>query len=159
MKLDWRSLAKSSQTCTILRCTGLSGVHRTVSGAQAGSAANSLHSGIGEGIVAKNHRTVRWRTGLSGEPTTPAPTVVSAISWRRVARANGHQAAPDRPVCTGQCPVCQGDLRLNGWLHQKRKEIGHRSCPVVHRTVRCANRQKARIAYQMEIQRLLVALG
>jgi hypothetical protein len=29
----------------------------------------------------------------------------------------------------------------------------------VHRTVRCANRQKAIIAYQMEIQRLLAALG
>jgi hypothetical protein len=33
------------------------------------------------------------------------------------------------------------------------------SCPVVHRTVRCANGQKARISYQMEFQRLLAALG
>jgi hypothetical protein len=30
---------------------------------------------------------------------------------------------------------------------------------VVHRTVRCANQQKAGIAYQMEIQQLLAALG
>jgi hypothetical protein len=37
MRLDWRSLAQGSQTCTSLRCTGLSGVHRTVSGAQAGA--------------------------------------------------------------------------------------------------------------------------
>jgi hypothetical protein len=59
MKLDWRSLAKSSQTCTSLRCTGLSSVHRTVSGAQAGSAAKLPLSGIGEGVVAKI-------TGLSG---------------------------------------------------------------------------------------------
>jgi hypothetical protein len=127
-------------------------VHRTVSGAQAGSALNSLLSGIGEGAVAKNHRTVPWRTRLSSEPTAPAPTVDSRISGRRVARANGHQAAPD-------CPVRQGDQRLNSRLHQKRKEIRHCSCLMVHWTVQCANRQKAKIAYQMEIQRLLAALG
>jgi hypothetical protein len=28
-KSNWRSLAKASQTCTSLRCTGLSGVHQT----------------------------------------------------------------------------------------------------------------------------------
>jgi hypothetical protein len=145
-------LIKSSQTCTSLRCTGLSTVHRTVSGAQAGSAAKSLLSGISEGTVAKNHRTIRWCTRLSGEPTAPAPTISNAISGRRVARANGHQATPD-------CPVRHGDQGLNGRLRQKRKEIGHYSCPVVHRTVRWANRQKARIAYQIEIQLLLAALG
>jgi hypothetical protein len=32
-------------------------------------------------------------------------------------------------------------------------------CPVCHRTVRCTDEQKARIAYQMEFQRLLAALG
>jgi hypothetical protein len=133
MKLDWRSLAKSSQTCTSLRCTGLSGVHWTVA-------------------LGKSSRALRLKfTGLSGEPTAPAPTVGNAISGQRVARANGHQAAPDCPVCTGQCPVRQGDQRLNSRLRQKRKEIRHCSYSVVHRTVRCANRQKARIAYQMEI--------
>jgi hypothetical protein len=30
---------------------------------------------------------------------------------------------------------------------------------VVHRTVRCTNRQKARIDYQIEIKRLIAALG
>jgi hypothetical protein len=63
------SLAK---TCIGLWCTRLSGVYRTVSGAQAGSAAKTLLSGIGEGDMAKNHRTVRWCTGLSGEPSAPA---------------------------------------------------------------------------------------
>jgi hypothetical protein len=33
------------------------------------------------------------------------------------------------------------------------------SCPVVHRTVWCATRQKARFAFQECLQRLLVALG
>jgi hypothetical protein len=44
---------------TSLWCTRLSGVHRTVSGAQAGLAANSLLSGIVEGVVAKIQRAVR----------------------------------------------------------------------------------------------------
>jgi hypothetical protein len=33
------------------------------------------------------------------------------------------------------------------------------SCPVVHRTVQCTTRQKTRIAYQIDLQRLLAALG
>jgi hypothetical protein len=33
------------------------------------------------------------------------------------------------------------------------------SCPVVHRTVRCTTRQKARLAFQVGVQRLLAALG
>jgi hypothetical protein len=62
-------------------------------------------------------------TGLSGEPIAPTTTVGSAINGLHVARANGHQAAPD-------CPVCQGDQGLNGRLRQRRKEIGHCSCSV-----------------------------
>jgi hypothetical protein len=65
------------------------------------------------------HRTVRWCTGLSGEPT-----VGRAIRGRRVARANGRQGAPDCPVCTGQCPVRHLARRCNGRLRQNRKEIG-----------------------------------
>ena len=42
-----------------------------------------------------------------------------AINERRVARANGHQAAPD-------CPVCQGDRGCNGWLAKQ----GKKSCTV-----------------------------
>jgi hypothetical protein len=40
-----------------------------------------------------------------------------------VARANGHQAAPD-------CPVCHGGTGCNGRLHQKRKEIASVHCLV-----------------------------
>jgi hypothetical protein len=32
-------------------------------------------------------------------------------------------------------------------------------CPVVHRTVWCTTRQKARMAFQIDLQRLLAALG
>jgi predicted ArsR family transcriptional regulator len=83
------------------------------------------------------HRTVRWCTGLSGEPTAASATVGRAIRGRRVARANGRQGAPDYPVCTRQCPVHQLPRRCNGHLCQIRKEIrtGHATV-----TVRCTTR-------------------
>jgi hypothetical protein len=62
------------------------------------------------------HRTVRWCTGLSGEPTVASTTVGRAIRGRRVARANGRQGAPD-------CPVCHLARRCNGRLRQNRKGI------------------------------------
>jgi hypothetical protein len=70
-----------------------------------------------------NHRTVRWCTELSGEPT---------VGWAngrlrnlRVTRgrANGQKGALDCPVCTGQCPVRQRLQIVNGRLRQNRKEI------------------------------------
>jgi hypothetical protein len=91
------------------------------------SAMNSSLSGKGESVVAKNHRTVRWCTGLSGESKPPEPTVTSAISRRRVARANGQLGTPDCPMCTGQCLVRQRDRRPNGRMRQIRKEIEHRT--------------------------------
>jgi hypothetical protein len=57
------------------------------------------------GDVAIIHRTVRWCTRLSGEPTAPALTVVRAINARHVACSNGrlvHQTvrcAPDSVWC------------------------------------------------------------
>ena len=103
------------------------------------------------------HRTVRWCTGLSGEPT-----VASANGRPRNMRAtrgssNGRQEAPDCPVCTGlsgvhrQCPVRQWARSCNSRLCPIWKAITHQtdynSCPVAHRTVRCATRQKARMAF------------
>jgi hypothetical protein len=69
------------------------------------------------------HRTVRWCTRLSGEPTAACATVGRAIRGRRMAHANGRHGAPDCPVCTEQCPVCQLSRRCNGHLRQNRKEI------------------------------------
>jgi hypothetical protein len=122
------------------------------------------------------HRTVRWCTGPSGEPTTASAMVGRAIRGRRVARANSRQGAPDCPMCTGQCPVRQLPRRCNSHLSQKRKHIctrpstvtvrwctglsgGAPDCPVVHRTVRCTTRQKATLAFFVGLQRLLAALG
>jgi hypothetical protein len=107
IKKKRRSLAESSQTCTSLRCIGLSGVHWTVSGAQASSAAKSPLSGIGEGDVAKNHRTVRWSTKMSGEPSAPA------LNARRRTRRSrefteGAAAKIHRTIrCAPDCPVSQ----------------------------------------------------
>jgi hypothetical protein len=115
------------------------------------------------GDVTIIHRTVRWCTGLSGEPT-----VTCANGRPRNLRATRgllqrSAGASDCPVCTGQCPVCQSAQRSNGRICQIRKEITHRTvyriCPVAHRTVRCATRQKARIAFQVGLQQLLAAFG
>jgi hypothetical protein len=102
------------------------------------------------------HRTVRWCTGLSSEPTVASATVGCEIRERRVARANGRQGAPDCPECTGQCPVRHLARRCNGRLRHNRKEIGTGPSTV---TVRCATQQKARMAFLVGLQRLLAALG
>jgi hypothetical protein len=105
------------------------------------------------------HRTVRWSTGLSGEP------MVDCTNGRqrdqRATRGLDQRivGAPDCPVCIGQCPVSQDDCCSNGQLSLIWKEIAHRTsyrtCPVVHRTVLCTTRQKANIAFQNEFQWLL----
>jgi hypothetical protein len=105
-------------------------VHRTVR-----CAPNSVRcpGWPGDKLVAlgKKAKTLRLKfTGLSGEPMAPAPTVDSAISGRRVARANGQLVTPDCPVCTRQCPVRQWDRRFNGQVRPIRKEIGHRTATV-----------------------------
>jgi hypothetical protein len=105
--------------------------------------------------VAIIHQTVRWCTGLFGEPTAPAPTIVHAINARHVACSNGRLGAPDCPVHTGQCPVRQPAPRSNDRIRSIWKEITHRTCysgcPVAHRTVRCATRHKARIAFYVDL--------
>jgi hypothetical protein len=92
------------------------------------------------GDVAIIHRTVRWCTGLSDEPT-----VAIAKGRPRNPRAmrgssNGWQGAPDCPVCTGQCPVRQRARSCNSHLCPIWKAIAHRTiyrtCLVAHRTVR-----------------------
>jgi hypothetical protein len=118
-----------------------------------------LLSGIRRRRTAKNHRTVRWCTELSGEPTVGRANGRPRNPRVKRGRANGLMGAPDYPVCTGQCPVRQRLQIVNGRLRQNRKEICTGQCPVVHRTVRCTSRQKARIAFLDCSQRLLAALG
>jgi hypothetical protein len=78
----------------------------------------------------------------------PAPTV-----------DRGHRTvrcAPDSVRCANQPGVATvGCTRIG-----RRSRTGHEQCcPVVHRTVQCATRQKAKIAFLVGLQRLLAALG
>jgi hypothetical protein len=158
---DWKRVGCVQPTAAQSGCTRLSDgapdgpvVHRTVSGAPGWALANWPISGIRRRRTAIIHRTVRWCTGLSGEPTAASSTVGRAIWARRVAHANGRLGATDYPVR-------QPARRSNGRLRQEWKEIrtGHaKVAVVVHQTVRCATRQKARIAFLVVFQRLL-ALG
>jgi hypothetical protein len=137
-------------------------VHRTVSGAQAGASMNSLLSGIVGDATAKIHQTV-WCAPdclVSQQCSRQRSTEKSARNQR--ATRGQRQRSPGRTGLSGvppHCPVCQGDPGCNGRLRQRRKEIGTVHCPVGHQTVQCAHGQKATIAYQMELQRLLFALG
>ena len=122
MRLDWRSLAKSSQTCTSLRCTGLSSVHRTVSGAQAG---------VLDELVALRKS---WGSRGYNSPDYPVCTRLSDMPAARPANgqprdqraprgsANGQQVAPD-------CPVCH---EASGWQRSASpKKEGHRALFIV----------------------------
>jgi hypothetical protein len=122
-------------------------VHRTVSGESA--AAKSPLSGEVCRRTAIIHRTVRWCTGLSGEPT---------VGWANgrprnpcVTRgpANGQIGASDSVRCANGSKTATVVCASFG------RKSGTGQCPVVHRTVRCATRQKASIVFQMGFQRLL----
>jgi hypothetical protein len=65
------------------------------------SQAKSSLSGSDKRRTAINHRTVRWCTGLSGEPTVSRANGRPGIPRVTRGRANGHNGAPDCPVCTG----------------------------------------------------------
>jgi hypothetical protein len=121
--------------------------------------ANLLLSGNRRRRTAINHRTVRWCTGLSGEPTVSRANGRPQNPRATRGKCQRSEGAPDCPVCTGQCPVRQRLQDCNGRLRQRRKEIRTGQCRVVHRTVRCTRRQKARIAFLECSQRLLAALG
>jgi hypothetical protein len=132
---------------TVRWCTGLSGES---------SAANSSPSGKAKGRRGYNSPDSPWCTGLSGEPT-----VTCANSRPRNLRAT--RGLLQWSTGASDCPVRQSAQRSNSRICQIWKEIAHRTvyrtCPVAHRTVRCATRQKARIAFHVDLQRLLAALG
>jgi hypothetical protein len=145
-------VAQSSQESAQSGCTGLSGGAPDSVRCARLATVNWLLSGLHRWRMAKNHRTVRWRTGLSGEPTV---SQANGRPWNPSATRGMCQRSEGAP----DCPVRQRLQDCNGRLRQIRKDIRTGQCPVVHRTVRCARRQKARIAFLECSQRLLVALG
>jgi hypothetical protein len=139
---------------TVRWCTRLSGES---------SAAKSLLSGNNQRRTAKIHRTVRWCTGLSGEANARlrqrSATQSARDAWASQRSAGGTRlSGVHRTVCG--VPTAARLQRLDA----PEKEGDHapdsyRDCPVAHRTVRCTTRQKASIAFQECLQRLLAALG
>jgi hypothetical protein len=109
------------------------------------------------------HRTLRWCTGLSGEPT-----VASANGWLRNPRATrgpqqrsvGHTGVSGVHRTVSGAPTDPEDQRSDATdMEGDRASDNYNDCPVVHRTVRCTTRQKASLAFQVGLQRLLAALG
>jgi len=94
--------------------TGLSGVHRTVSGAPGWRDSNWPLSGNWPATSAKIHRTVRCAPDCpvsqrsaraNGRPRNPRGTR---------GRANGRKTAPDCPVCTGHVRCANSARSANG---------------------------------------------
>jgi hypothetical protein len=109
------------------------------------------------------HRIVRWCTGLSGEPT-----VSSANGRPRNPRATrgpqqrsvGHTGLSGVHRIVSGAPTDPEDQRSDAPEKEgDRAPDSYSDCPVVHRTVRCTTRQKASLAFQVGLQRLLAALG
>jgi hypothetical protein len=109
------------------------------------------------------HRTVRWCTGLSCEPTVASangrprdPRATHGLQQRSVGhtRLSGvHQTVSGAPTDPedqwSDAPDMEGD----------RAPDSYSDCPMVHWTLRCTTRQKASLAFQVGLQRLLAALG
>jgi hypothetical protein len=104
-------------------CTGLSGGAPDSVRCARLALANWPLSGIRRRRTTIIHQTVRWCTGLSGDPTAASATVGRGIRARHVALANGRLGALDCSMCTGQSPVRQRLQLCNGWLCYFRKEI------------------------------------
>jgi hypothetical protein len=120
---DWKRVGCVQPTAAQSGCTGLSGGASDSVRCARPAPANWPLSGNLQRRTAIIHRTVRWCTRLSDEPTTASATVGRAIHARRVAPANGRLGAPDCTVSTGQCPVRQRLQFCNGRLCHFRKEI------------------------------------
>jgi hypothetical protein len=117
-------------------------VHRTVSGALCWTPVKRPLSGKVQRRTTIIHRTVQWCTGLSGEPTVASITV-----------GRGHRTVSGAPTAP----------ELQRSSASEKEGDRHRTVssdyPVAPRTVRCAPRQKARMAVRVGLQRLLAALG
>jgi hypothetical protein len=102
------------------------------------------------------HRTVRWANGRQHNGRPPNPRATRG-PLQRSAGGTGlsgvHRTvsgAPSSPkLQRSAAPGMEGN-------HAPNMNSG---CPVAHRTVRCATRQKAGFAFQECLQRLLAALG
>jgi hypothetical protein len=145
-KTNWREIALFQPKPALSGCTGQCLVCQASSG-ELGALENKLTA------YDYNSPDCPVCTGLSGEPTVGRANSRLRDLPETHGGANGREGAPDSVRCAN------GSKAANGRLRQIRKEIRTGQCPAVHRTVRCARRQKARIAFPDCSQRLLAALG
>jgi hypothetical protein len=112
-------------------------VHQTVSGAPGWALANWPLSGIRRRRTTIIQRTVRWCTGLSGEPTAASATVGRQICRRRVARSNGRKGHRTVRCANGYNSATVGCAilgRRSAPDHEQWMSGGAPDCPVCHPT-------------------------
>jgi hypothetical protein len=150
-------------TSTLARHTGLSGgapdsvrCARLTSGEPAALGKTQRRTTI-------IHQTVWWCTGLSGEPTVVSPN--GRLRNPRATRGPqqrsvGHTRLSGVHQTVSGAPTDPEDQQSNAPdMEGDRAPDNYSDCPVVHRTVQWTTRQKASLAFQVGLQRLLAALG
>jgi hypothetical protein len=159
--LDGELAALRNRMATSLKITGLSGASSAP--APKSSATNSSLLGKEESATAEIYWTVRWCTGLSGDPTALAAN--GQLCNHRATRGPrqrsvGHTGLSGVHRTVSSAPTGPEDQRSAAPdMEGNRAPDMNSSCPVVHRIVRYTTRQKARFAFQVDLQRLLAALG
>jgi hypothetical protein len=152
-KSNWKCLGSSSQESAQSGSTGLSGgAPDSVRCARLARANWSL-SGIHRRRTTIIHHTVRCAPDCPVGQRSAARSAQDTWPSQRLEGGTGLSGVHRTCSVRQRLQVCQ---RSAGLL---RKEIWHRTVSGVHRTVRCATRQKARIAFPDCSQRLLAALG
>jgi hypothetical protein len=156
---DWAGTAKTQRSLahrTVWWCTGQCPVHQAGSGELATLRNSSVAYGYNSPDCPVLHRTVRRANGRQRNGRLPNPRATRGpLQWSvgGTELSDVHRTVSGAPTAT----ILQRStvLFLEGDLHRTMNS----TCPVVHRTVRCASRQKARIAFPDCLQRLLAALG
>jgi hypothetical protein len=152
---------EKSWLCTANCCSVW--VHRTVSGVRdwlfdklAALGKTSAVYGYNSPDCPVVHRTVRCANGRqpNGRPPNPCAT---RGPLQRSAGGTGLSGV-HRTVCGAPTSAKLQRSAAPGMEGNRAPDMNS-GCPVAHRTVRCATRQKATLAFQECLQRLLAALG
>jgi hypothetical protein len=136
-------------------------VHRTVSGAQADPTMNSSLSGKSEGTAAKIHRTVRRAPDClvsQRRPRQRSAAQSASDAWPEPTITWSHRTvwcAPDSVRCAKGA-----EGATVGFARKRRRSSTGQELFMsgVHRSIRCTTRQKARIAFLLDLQRILAVL-
>jgi hypothetical protein len=162
-ELNWRKVGKVQPTSTLARHTGLSGgAPDSVRSARL-TGGEPAALGKTQRCTTIIHRIVRWCTGLSGEPTVASANDRPHDLWGTCGpqqRSVGHTGLSGVHRTVSGAPTDPEDQRSDAPdMEGDRAPDSYSDCPVVHRTVWCTTRQKASLAFQVGLQRLLAALG